>query len=87
MCGTTVATIKLMTRPYISKTVLTSSKRNRREVIEGLGLQIVLGKNGRGKYADMVFIASGISPIRGTLRIACPSALGIIHPALYSASG
>ena len=59
MCGTTVTTIKLMTRPYISKTILASSKRNRREVIEGLGLQKALGKNGRGEYPDVVFIASG----------------------------
>ena len=28
---------------------------HRREVINGLGLRVALGKNGRGRYADAVF--------------------------------
>ena len=45
-----------------------------------------ISPGGIKQYPDAVCIACGCSPIVHTLRIACPAALGIIHPALYSDS-
>ena len=68
-----VAAAKLNTK-YAAKI------ENRREVIKRLGMRVELGLDDKNRYADMVFIASGISPIRNTLRIACASLLATDLP-------
>jgi hypothetical protein len=61
-----VAAAKLNTK-YAAKIV------NRREVIKRLGMRVELGQDDKNRYADTLFIASDLSQIRCTLRIACAS--------------
>ena len=53
---------------------------HRREAMRRLGLWVELGREDKNRYADVVFVASGFSPIKHALRIARWSALEIIHP-------
>ena len=54
---------------------------HKREVIRRLGIRVELGSDDKNRYADALFIASDLSQMRDTLRIARTLALGIIHPA------
>jgi site-specific DNA recombinase len=58
-----VAAAKLNTK-YAAKI------ENRREVISRLGMRVELGQDDKNRYADTLFIASDLSQIRCTLRIA-----------------
>ena len=42
---------------------------HRREAMRRLGLWVELGREDKNRYADVVFVASGFSPIKHALRI------------------
>jgi hypothetical protein len=63
-----------------------SSIDHRREAIKRLGMRVELDSDYKNRYVRPVFIASDLSLITGTLRIARTLRLRIIHPQLYSAN-